>query len=345
MLVTVEAFIGILFASMSGAVLVAKVSRIQSYAQVVFSDPMVIRYGQGALHHEDVMSEGDDSTTASAEMEHIPCPILEFRLINRLSNTPGGEIIDATINIVASIDANQACPSIKKAAGRRRRGKKGKKVGPRRGAGPVRRKSHVPLIPEDRPASEIKRSNSTTSVESLVDVLTTQPPPHRRHQNFDEDPTGHLVPRRIFSKLEVDTPDHPYFKRVWTIRHTLDENSPLLKSHARQSVKRNSGYWPPELNNHAGVRAAILFDQILVSVSGTSNADANSVYAQKVYDFANVNVGYRFVNVLYRDRNDGSLHVDSRLLNDVTEQAGGGGEPIRTGGDVVMGLPDDMDIL
>jgi hypothetical protein len=92
-------------------------------------------------------------------------------------------------------------------------------------------------------------------------------------------------------------------------------------------VKDNGGFWPKELNSHEGVRAAIHFDKVLVSMSGTSNADANSVYAQKVYDFIDVNVGYRFVNPLYRDVDDGSLRVDTSLINDVTEQAGGGGEP------------------
>ena len=65
-------------------------------------------------------------------------------------------------------------------------------------------------------------------------------------------------------------------------------------------------------------------------MSGTSNADANSVYAQHIYHFSSVNVGYRFCNVLYRDETDGSLHLDKRLLNDVTEQAGGGGEPFNS---------------
>jgi len=37
--------------------------------------------------------------------------------------------------------------------------------------------------------------------------------------------------------------------------------------------------------------------------------------------------GYQFVNILYRD-NDGSLGVDTDLINDVREQNGGGGEPL-----------------
>lgn len=66
----------------------------------------------------------------------------------------------------------------------------------------------------------------------------------------------------------------------------------------------------------------------MVSLSGTSNADANSVYAQKVYDYRDLCVGYRFCDILYRD-SDGKIAVDHALLNDVKEQRGGGGEDLQ----------------
>jgi hypothetical protein len=44
-------------------------------------------------------------------------------------------------------------------------------------------------------------------------------------------------------------------------------------------------------------------------------------------DFVDVNIGYEFVNILYRN-SDGSLGVDTDLINDVREQIGGGGEPL-----------------
>lgn len=322
------AYVGVLFASLCGAILFAKVSRIQSYAQVVFSDPIVIRYGCGLGHEAyDASSDGDSTTTGGDEPEHTPCPMLEFRVVNRMSSVPGGEIIDATMNIVASIDASQACAAVRRSTMRRRRGKKGKKGGPR-ARGSAQRKSSqtsstLPKLPENE--TRLSRADSAGSLGSLFDAIARR---QTTSQSFEEDPSGHLVPKRIFAKLDVESQDHPFFKRIWIVRHRLDEESPLLKSHARKMVQRAGGFWPKELNNHEGVRAAVLFEQILVSLSGTSNADANSVYAQKVYDFADVNVGYRFVNMLYRDKDDGSLQVDMRLLNDVQEQNGGGGEPL-----------------
>ena len=310
-----------------GAILFAKFSRAQSFAQVLFSDPMVIRYGTGLVdlasddddddeeEEDEAHKRGDEASSGRLVKEsHLPCPYLEFRIANRLNSVKGGEIIDASLNIVASIDASQACSTLQ--VGQRRRGKKGKKKGPRKD-NKVRRRKTESTETENLPK---------VTLEDLEAALEAAG--ENKNQEVEEDPTGRFVPKRIFSKLEVETPDHPFFKRMWTVRHKLDEFSPLLRSQARKMVQRNKGYWPQELNSAIGIRNAICFDQILVSMSGTSNADANSVYAQKAYTFQDVYIGYRFVNTLYRDEsNDGALCVDTTLINDVMEQAGGGGEP------------------
>ena len=164
----------------------------------------------------------------------------------------------------------------------------------------------------------LQRSGSMKKFSTYAELPT--------YQAFEEDPTGYLVPKRVFCKLEVDSSHHPFFKRVWILRHRLDETSPLLIPDIRKKVKANNGSWPADLNSAEAVRSSIKFDQILVSLSGTSNADANTVYAQKVYEFVDINIGYRFVNLLYRDPVDDALRADIRLINDVVEQAGGGGE-------------------
>jgi len=60
-------------------------------------------------------------------------------------------------------------------------------------------------------------------------------------------------------------------------------------------VKLNDGYWPKDMNNYKSIKSAIHFRHLLVCIKGVSNANAASVYAQKVYDLVDVNVGYRFV--------------------------------------------------
>ena len=98
-----------------------------------------------------------------------------------------------------------------------------------------------------------------------------------------------------------------------------------MRPEAKDLIRLNNGHWPVELNNATAIRASLNFDQILVSFSGTSNVDANSVYSQKSYANHDLSIGYAFCNMLFRQDN-GSIGVDHRLLNDVKEQTGGGGE-------------------
>ena len=325
---------------------------------MTFSDPIVIRYGHG-VQVEDQHEDETDDPESKEHRSHIPCPVLEFRIVNRLNGTVGGEILDATVNIVASIDKSQA-QSSQNSQLRRRRGKKGKRKPPRRTQQAVlrQRAGSMRVISGDllkmHESGDLGRATDflNDDGDNKADSEEEDPPPleftirrsgkkldpHKNttipllsiepgHHSFEEDNTGYLVPKKVFSKLEVESPDHPFFKRVWLVRHRLDHDSPLLLTRVRQMVKINNGRWPAELNNAAGVRSAVKFDQILVSLTGTSNADANSVYGQKVYEYCDINVGYRFVNLLYRDPVDESLRADIRLINDVVEQAGGGGEP------------------
>lgn len=132
---------------------------------------------------------------------------------------------------------------------------------------------------------------------------------------------------RIITKLSLDADEHPFFRRVWFGRHVLDENSPLLSESARDKIKQNGGYWPPEWNNHLSIRENLYFRHILVCFSGTSNASVRDVYAHKVYDLVDVIVGYRFVPMNYHAA-DGALKTDSYLLNAISEQRGGEAEPV-----------------
>jgi hypothetical protein len=325
-LVTVEAFSGILFASMCGAILFAKIARIQSFAQVKFSDPIVIRYGSGVAVDKDTAEPGGVAPGDTDGVERIPPPILEFRINKSLHSTTGGELIDVTLNIVASIDASQACPTV--TSNMRRKGGKKKKL---------KRVNDFGVKSPLSPANS-EPSWQELNTESLSLAKRKEP------QAITEDPTGHLVPHRIFAKLPVESADHPFFKCTWTVRHELNANSALLKTNARQLMRMNQGFWPKELNTHQQVRDAIHFDQILVSLVGTSNADVSTVSAQHAYDFSDLCVGYQFVNQIFRDARDGTLRLDTRLINDVTEQIGGGGEDLST---LALGTskPHDMLVL
>jgi hypothetical protein len=334
-----------------------KVARVRSQAQVIFSDPIVIRYGSGVMNinedDDDDRSHLSGKTSKSNpvredsltehENSQLPCPLLEFRVVNRLHGVMGGEIMEATMNIVACIDKHQVGEEILKAARQRSpRKRKGKFVDSK----PSTNKLHLPsngsgtptTIMETRPLKGGRNlDDSLTSLANIISERASEP----KSLAFDEDLEGHLSSKRIFIKVDIESPDHPFFQRVWLARHTLNQNSPLLTEAAREAVKLNGNFWPAALNNHESVRASVQFDQILVSLSGTSNVDASRVYSQKVYLHDDINVGYRFVNMLFRDKKESSLKVDISVLNDVFEQEGGGGEPFKyfdTGNDATSML-------
>lgn len=350
---------------MFGAVFFAKVVRVSSHAQVNFSDAIIVKYGTGITGVDDMYEEsseeeeeeegqsssifppahinkrwsspgelsgiqtGDKSASFRYKRSKLPCPILEFRLMNLLEGTRGGEIIDASLNIVASIDESQAALGIKRSVGsRRRRGKKGKRRA---------RRTTERSRPEKDDEIDVKDEDSVRRLQESVQSMVAS---QNKVTRIEEDVTCKFLPKRIFAKLEIDSAEHPFFRRIWIIRHVLNHHSPLLRQEAKELVRLNGGHWPQELNNPEGVRASFHFDQILVSLSGTSNVDANSVYAQKVYDYVDVCVGYSFCNMLFR-HDDGAIGVDATLLNDVKEQDGGGGEDL----DARLKEQDSRDVI
>jgi hypothetical protein len=260
----------VLYSGFCGAILFGKVLRIQSYAQVTFSDPLLIRFGSGVSNSNTPNSTGsgsdEDNTTP------VPFPILEFRVINRLYNEPGGEIMDALLNVVANKNAvNDTDP-------------------------------HVEGWSEDsrsRPTSDasiatnnLGGSSHNYSARSSSDFSARTPSHYRNRfhdakmqsegQMMDDDLSSILVNKHIFSKMEIEASEHPFFRRVWVARHILDAESPILKHKVRRLIRKNGNRWPPKLNNARDIRDSLHFNQILVSLTGVSNISACDVYAQKI---------------------------------------------------------------
>jgi hypothetical protein len=309
---SLESLWGVLYSGFCGAILFGKVLRIQSQAQVIFSDPICVRYGTGVIENEQ------DEETAK-----FPCPVLEFRIVNRLFNELGGEIMDATLNVVANIDADDSDPtqrnSIEPDRSTSNLSSSNAETASDHSGATSDRSFHTSGI-----RKRFAQSSITHAGNKILKTLASR----RGDKAIDEDPSTRLASKHIFAKMLIEAADHPFFKRVWLARHVLDENSPILKHRVRRLIRNNDGFWPERLNSHQDIRGSLRFNQILVSLNGVSNVSASDVYAQKIYDFVDINVGYQFVNILYKDGDDGTLGVDTDLLNDVREQQGGGGEPL-----------------
>ena len=365
---SLEAFVGVLFASFVGAITFAKVARAQSFAQVMFSELLVVRYGSGTVeeneselfttingdenhHHHHLIKRGSrrsigiqrershrslngrvvgistfgvDQEDEDESKDSYPCPILEFQLVNRLHDVPAGQIMDATTNMVASIDLNQFYRLDREKTSNTKRTKKKKK----NGGGRVKMEFKRGMLTQQESPCGLVVDFGDDEIPCSEDVLSTTQT-SQLTESYEEDVTGHLVPRRIFARLEVETQHHPFLQHTWIVRHILNEHSPLLIPNVRETIQSCGGLWPMYLTNLQSIRSAIAFDQILVSFSGTSNADGNTVYAQKVYGYDALIVGHRFANMLYRSKRGArSLRANVSLINKVIEQAGGGGEEL-----------------
>jgi hypothetical protein len=215
------------------------------------------------------------------------CPVIEFRFANRHHDRVAGEIINANISVVANIDVKNVDTSQAHAADR---------------------------------DSSIR--GSVGKLFGSNRSLTTG----RTEFSIDENATETTIHKHSYVPLEIEASMHPFFKRVWVARHVLNERSPLLRASVRRQIEKNGGKWPLLLNTHWAVRESLSFNKITVSFNGVANVSCNSVYAQKVYDYEDLCIGYTFVDIVNFD-NDGNIDVNLEGINDVVEQDGGSGEP------------------
>lgn len=159
--------------------------------------------------------------------------------------------------------------------------------------------------------------------------------------------------QKVYHKLSLKPSFHPYFSRVWVLRHTLDATSPLLRSEVRNMLKDRTNGWDPTLNNHRDIRACLVeFNNLRIMMTGASALSRQEVYAEKVYQFEDICVGWRFIAVCYEDDSeehswrrckrfrrkyqrrhfsygdDTTTSVDLSLIHDIVPQRKGDFEPM-----------------
>lgn len=81
----------------------------QSDAKVTFSDILIISFGKRENPDDDIsLDSKEPAEDVKRELQNqlLSCPTLKFRIANELHAHRRGEIIDARLNAVATIDAN-----------------------------------------------------------------------------------------------------------------------------------------------------------------------------------------------------------------------------------------------
>lgn len=262
---SLEALVGVVYAGFTGAIIFAKVTRITQRADARFSDPLTVTFGPGV--ESRLVNDSKD-----------PSPVLTFRIVNTMHEVLGGEIISASLNAAVIIENDRHEVSKELA----RRIIQDRKERSRRSTWDItRRRSNF---------SQSERSSvRTTITERISESKSENPSSHLQKLNElmykgtsyltsamrrvdEEEVSGSMVPPRITTaKLELDTSEHPLFKRVWKVNHVIEENSPLLTDEAKRVISINNGQWPREWNNHQAVRDAIRFKFLVVSFTGLSN--------------------------------------------------------------------------
>jgi hypothetical protein len=260
-----DAFSGIIFVGLCGAILYSRAQKIQSIASVLFSDIVVVRFGSG-LYGSGVDYEDDELIQTVGEVETVPCPIMEFRILNTTGNTLGAEIIDAQVNCIAwssseTVPLDSRCDI-----------------------------THVGGSGRGRIQFSFRREKGTSCTISQ-------------------------------GSLNFVNPTHPYFQHIWTVQHILNESSPLITNSMKEEIQRYGGRWPKAYSNFQGIRQNILFDEIVVSLSGVYNLSGTTVYGGKTYYNHDLIVGYEFVQAVSKGEY-GKILIESDQFNDIVRQIG-----------------------
>ncbi|KAL7501715.1 hypothetical protein ACHAXN_007533 [Cyclotella atomus] len=162
---------------------------------------------------------------------------------------------------------------------------------------------------------------------------------------------GSRKSQKVYYTLHFKPAFNPYFNRVWILQHTLDSSSPLLRREIRKELRlrgKDAG-WDPSFNSYESIRSSLVeFSSIRVVLNGGSALSKSEVYAEKVYSYHDVCVGWQYVGVCYDvdATNDGctmlgcgskkqdsiedekATRVDFSLIHDIVPQRGGDFEPL-----------------
>ena len=335
-LCSVEAFVGILFAGFWTAVMFSKVAKVNNKARVSFSSNMVVQYGFALCKSNHLQKPNG----------LLPCPILEFRIVNIINSQQGGGILNASVNVVASLRKERLKEHVKTESTLRKfTSSLLLSVNRKKSSGPidtlhksmsVQQSNRMAWLstdplhkslsvepssnrPQDRNIQRVHSApllNMQSSIDSENSLSGQSPSRSRVHESSRPRASAF-----VFTPLKVEPNNYPLFQNVWTIRHVLDEKSPLLNPKIRNSIKKHPGYWSEDkCSSPEEVRHHIQFEKILVSFSGISQLNASPVYAQTVYDFKNLHVGYEFENMLVKQWGNLAVEVKDDKVSAIKEQ-------------------------
>lgn len=337
-LCTAESFIGLLYAGICTAIMFGKIGRIQSHAQVTFSDVMCVEYGKEVEPPSQLPLPQSTHSSRHTRVFSIPKTTTGLRKSQFRNHV--GMPLDANEAVIDEADEENGEDESSRDTGEG--------------------KSNHGLSEEDENTYTDDNSNENDYDDESYDSNNMDGSPmnvrSRRKRilcpvlrfqlvnQLANDPGGEILDAHLnfmarkekesypyepiarFLKVELEEANHPFFNRVWHGRHVLNEDSPLVSMVARQRIRENDGYWPSDLNDPDSVRSHLRFSSVIVTMTGISSISAESVQISKRYYHHDVVIGYQFAPLLYKTNDADKLRVDMTLINDVVEQQWSVGE-------------------
>eukprot|EP00574_Skeletonema_japonicum_P005377 CAMPEP_0201721260 /NCGR_PEP_ID=MMETSP0593-20130828/5970_1 /ASSEMBLY_ACC=CAM_ASM_000672 /TAXON_ID=267983 /ORGANISM="Skeletonema japonicum, Strain CCMP2506" /LENGTH=475 /DNA_ID=CAMNT_0048212035 /DNA_START=32 /DNA_END=1459 /DNA_ORIENTATION=- len=339
-LCTVEAFLGLLYAGMCAAILFGKVNRVQSHANIMFSNSVCLQYewveeDDEEDEAEEVEDDDDDDVFRSIPPQTITThkensSELQIGLGGGDDDDDGEEknnkergggdndnVKRPHLKSCVSIDEESPLSSVLAQSPLRAESGFGNDDHDeeRNCDAFIDQFNGCPVL-KFQIVNELCNKEGAEIVDAIMKVIGIKFKGSGR------------VSRSEYVRVNLVDYEHPFLSRVWHGVHILDGTSPLLTDKAKQRIRENNGSWPSHWFSPDVIRQKLEFNDLIVTVAGISNISALTVHAYKRYKIGDVLIGYNFAPLVFRDKDSGMLEVDKTLVNDVREQAGLQGEDL-----------------
>ncbi|KAL7493482.1 hypothetical protein ACHAWT_006030 [Skeletonema menzelii] len=326
-LCTVEAFLGLLYAGMCAAILFGKVNRVQSHANIVFSNSVCLQYEEVEEDDDEEEEEDDEIFRSIPPMTVLTRKDQSNGLQIGSGNGDEGEEKNnkereggkgkiSTLNSFVRIDEeNPMSVDSNLAQAPQAEFGVGEEDEERANDAFIDQFNGCPVL-KFQIVNDLCNRQGAEIVDAIMKVVGIKFKGSGR------------VTRSEYVRVNLVDYEHPFLSRVWHGVHILDCTSPLLTDKARQRIRENNGSWPSHWFRPDVIRQKLEFNDLVVTIAGISNISALTVHAYKRYKIGDVLIGYNFAPLVFRDKESGMLEVDKTLVNDVREQAGLQGEDL-----------------
>ncbi|KAK1737864.1 potassium channel family protein [Skeletonema marinoi] len=254
------AFTGVLFGSTTAAIMYSKLMRLLAKAHVTFSSTLCVQFGRG--------NEGSTVRFGQFNFRASVAPAVAMKSIS-MEDLLNDSDEDTNKREDPLSTSDEGFPVIEFRMVNDRANHEGSEIWDAQIRGIIQLKKDV--NPSNKPNAKATGGESTLDLD-----------------------------KKAYYQFALTPDSHPHFSRIWYARHVLNAESPLLKREIRDMIVQEGGKWDKDFNTASEIRQCLNeFISLRITLSGTSAVSANTVFAEHVYEYEDVVVGWRFANMVY----------------------------------------------